>query len=64
MINDNLKPIISKCGIKTAINYDIKEQFSDLLAKNKNVKINMNKIGLIDFDCIRETYVTNFMIII
>ena len=52
--SDNLKPIISKCGIKTAMNYyDKKDTFDDLLAKNKSCKDKYEQNRkLIDFNYI------------
>ena len=52
--SDNLKPIINKCGIKTAINYyNKKDTFDDLLAKNKNCKDKYEQNRkLIDFNYI------------
>ena len=50
--SDNIKPIFSKCGIKTALKYyDNKESFDELLMHNKKIKENYetNK-KLIDFD--------------
>lgn len=63
-VSDNIPPIMSKCGIKTAQKYDTnRELFNQLLDSNEQIKnkYTFNRT-LMDFNCIPEQYINEFML--